>query len=282
MVRQPKRKMTQDETKPSDTIQFPIADLDRCIVDLIPDMPKPAKWPAFNSIRHLNRAWKIKEIDPQMALFRAITAEEEAATALFLSLKRRGYDGAGNLKKHDHVHKNAVIPVFDAITRVIAKVGSQMPPTEIFLDTNIKPPQLAIRFKYTHPLTGEHLLAHPQPPLHFSISGGPTDGEMRREDFSMGIDEIVSGTNVKNITDFLKKRANLRNQILYAGPDGYPSIEGDIERSLQEYKRNVFIILRMYLLIEPHKEKQLFVEQALFAFLKTLNKLPNNLESKFS
>lgn len=180
--------MTQEETKPSDTIQFPMVELDRRIVDLIPAMPIPAKWPAFNSICHLNGAWKIKEIDPQMALFRAITAEEEAATALFLSLKRLGYDGAENLKKHNHVHKNAVIPVFDAITRVIAKVGSHMPPTEIFLDTNTKPHQLAIRFKHIHPLTGENLHAHPQPPLHFSITGGPSDGEMRREDFSAGID----------------------------------------------------------------------------------------------
>ena len=216
-----------------------MGELDRCIADHILKMPAPPKWPAFNSIRHLNRAWIIKDIDPQMALFRAITAEEEAATALFLSLKRRGYDGADCLKKKDHLHKNAVIPFIDAISRVFAKFGPQMPPTEIFFDTKTKSPQLGLRFKHTHPVSGETVFAHPQPPLHFSLSGGPMGGEMKKEDFSLGINEIKKETNVADIIIYLKERANLRNKLLYAGPDGYPSVEGDIEEILQRHKGNV-------------------------------------------
>jgi hypothetical protein len=44
---------------------------------------------AANAFRTLRRAWKIAEIDPEIALFLAITAEEEAATALMVSLQSR-------------------------------------------------------------------------------------------------------------------------------------------------------------------------------------------------
>lgn len=264
--------------KPSDTIVFPILELDRGIVDLIPFMPTPPRWPAFNSVRHLNTAWKIRELDPQMAIFRSLTAEEEAATGLFLSLKRRGYEGANKLNQRNHIHKNAVIPLFDAITRVLAKVGSQMPPSQLYLDSKENPVQLRSRFEHKHPQTGKTVWAAPQPPLHFSVSSLKTGEEMKKEDFSAGIDEIVSETNVKNIIDYIRNRANLRNQLLYAATDGYPSINGDIEPMLKRYQKNVFIILRMFMMIDPYPQQQLFVQQALHAFMRTLNLLPNDFE----
>jgi len=273
--------MPQSEMKPSSTIIFNIPELDRWIVDLIPEMPKPSRWPAFNAIQHLNLSWKIKDIDPQMSLFRAITAEEEAATALFLSIKRHNYDGAKSLNKFSHIQKNTVIPVFDAISRVVAKFGSQMPPTEIYLDTKEEKPKLAIRFKKNHPLTGVPSYAYPIPPLNFSIFGGKANGTIKKEDFSAGIEEIVKNTNVNNIFEHLKNRANLRNQLLYAAPEGYPSINGNIETTLQQYQKNTFVILRMYMLIDPYAKIQLFVQQALYVFLKTINKLTESGEVNF-
>lgn len=265
------------EMKISNSIVFPISELNRSIVDAIPTMPAQPKWPALQAVRHLNRAWKIRELDPEMAIFRSITAEEEAATAVFHSLRRRGYEGANKLKPRDHIHKNAVIPFFEAITRVLAKVGQMMPSTQLCLDCNNKPPLLIVRFEYIDPVSGEKLWAHPQPPLHFSLKGGPADGEMKTEDFSDGINDIVNAMNMNDIIEYLRNRANQRNQILYAGADGYPSIGGDVDKALELYQRHVFVLLRMYFLIDPYKDKQLFVQQALYAFLKMLNLIPKEV-----
>jgi hypothetical protein len=260
--------------KPSDTISFPLTDLDRGIVDILPFMPDPSRWPAFNAVRHLNRAWRLREIDPQMAMFRAVTAEEEAATAIFQSLKRRGYSGTVKLKHRDHVHKNAVIPFFDAITRVIAKIGDQMPKTELILNSEEK--RMEIRFRPIDPADTEDVWNYPTPPLHFSLSGGPATG-MKKEDFAGGVKEIVSGANVKDIIEYIRNRANFRNQLLYAAHNGYPNVSQDIESEIQHIQRHVFIILRMYMLIDPYPSKQLFVQQALDAFLRLLRVMPQDL-----
>src|SRR4030042_2912383 len=97
----------------SDSIEFPLIEFDKAIIDIVPFMPAPPQWAAFNALRHLDKAWRLRATDTEMSMFRAITAEEEVATALFLSLKRRHYVGANRLKHRDHVHKNAVIPFVD-------------------------------------------------------------------------------------------------------------------------------------------------------------------------
>ena len=52
---------------------------------------------ARSAVRHLSRAWRLRDLDLGMALFRCLTAEEEAATAVFLALKSRQYEGASRL-----------------------------------------------------------------------------------------------------------------------------------------------------------------------------------------
>lgn len=262
----------------SDGIEFELSEMDISVANLVIEMSAPAKWAAINAIRHLNRSWKLRHLDPEMAVFRAITAEEESATALFHVLKRRCYDGADKLKPRDHIQKNAVIPFFDAITRVMAKSREFLPLTEFLIDENEKPRRLVIRFLTPHPSTGEELWAYPQPPLNFSMKEVPKSGPTRTMDFSAGLEEVVSSANVKTMIDHLRTRANLRNQILYAAGQGYPGVEGDIERGLRDYQRNVFAILKMCLLIEPYENKQLFVQQAIYSFLRVVKALPEDFE----
>jgi hypothetical protein len=61
-----------------------------------------------NSSHHLERALRLKEIDPEMAVFRAITAEEEAATAIFLVLKEKSYHNADTIRFKDHACKQVL------------------------------------------------------------------------------------------------------------------------------------------------------------------------------
>ena len=53
------------------------------IAEMIRDTRPPAQFAASSAIVHIDKAALLADIDPQMAAFRAITAEEESATALF-------------------------------------------------------------------------------------------------------------------------------------------------------------------------------------------------------
>jgi hypothetical protein len=46
------------------------------IAELVEKQPEPVRHCARMAIHHLKRAWRIKEIDPEMAYLRSLTAEE--------------------------------------------------------------------------------------------------------------------------------------------------------------------------------------------------------------
>jgi len=98
------------------------------ISELILHTPAPGKHCARNAIFHIQKAWEIRHIDREMATFRSITGEEEAAAAIFHSLKRHGYRGANDLNPRNHIHKSAVFPFLQAIS-VIAELNQHLDPT---------------------------------------------------------------------------------------------------------------------------------------------------------
>lgn len=77
---------------------------------------------ARSAIRHIEMAWTIKDIDPEMAVFRAITAEEEAATAIFLALKEQRYESANKIKYKKHPYKLALEPFIRSICTFFRKI----------------------------------------------------------------------------------------------------------------------------------------------------------------
>ena len=263
-----------DVPNPSSTILFDVSQLERAIVDEIAVMPAPPKWPAFNALRHLNRAWKLRGIDEPMALFRCITAEEEAAVALFLSLKRRRYPAADRLKHENHAHKNAVIPFLQAVEHVLSLTKASHPDSELVFDPDGKPGKLIFRFKLPAPGHPYGMWVYPRPPLHMKASRGALDGTAKVEDFRLGVAEILRSSSVTSLLAFVRDRAELRNKLLYAKSDGFIEVTFDFDRMFGEYKRNVFRILKIYLLIDPYPKRQLFVEQALQGFLSALDGLP--------
>jgi len=265
--------------KPSDNLLFDVKPLDRALIDIIPRMASPTRWPAFNAVRHLNRAWKIRNGDPEMALFRSITAEEEAASALILALKRRHYPDAANLRHNDHLDKNAVIPFFDALSRVIEKIRP-VEAFEVLLDLKHDPPRLALRFTLREPLTGTDINVYPKPPLHFKLTRGPT-GKERFEDFRDGLKEVASKTESASIVEHLRQRAQHRNRLLYASDKGYPEYRGNIDAAMRAYQRNTLTLLRIYHLVDPYPQRQNFVAQAVRSFSKVVSSARRRKEITF-
>jgi len=257
----------------SKKIEFPLSKIDLAIADVIPEMPVHARWPAFNAIRHLNRAWRLRKSDLQMAYFRSITAEEEAATAIFKSLKHLKYRGAEKICHRDHLHKNALFPFMIFVSRAFSKKRALLPPTKVILNHKVTPARMLIEIEVTH-RDGTKGYVQPDPPLNFSIKGGPRNSELKLIDFSDEMKEVAKEQNVKNIISHLKERANFRNRLLYASGDGCPDVDGDIEPLLVNFQENVFQMLKLYLLIDPYGQ-QLFVQQCLDSFLRMLGRFPN-------
>ncbi|MEW5884951.1 MAG: hypothetical protein AB1725_12115, partial [Armatimonadota bacterium] len=77
-----------------------------------------------SAIRHIRRAWALKDIDKEMAAFRGITAEEESVRAIFHALQKRRYPGASCLKWRDHRQKAAVDPFFRAVSQVLEELAN--------------------------------------------------------------------------------------------------------------------------------------------------------------
>jgi hypothetical protein len=247
-----------------------LTELERAVVDLVEHTPAPGKHCIRNAYRHLDKAWQLDGVDLEMAAFRAITAEEEAATGLFHSLQRRGYLGARKLKPRNHIHKNALIPFCTAVSGVLAATQGMGLKSGLQLDKSENPWRFKVWLDVT-PFAGTPLHAYPEPPLTFTIS---IDG--KPHDFSEQLQEVAQGRNLQAIEQYLTERANARNRILYAAPQGAPEVTS-LKNFLPKQRQNVFILSVLYLMIDPYSEKQLFVQQALQAFLKMLKLLPDEI-----
>jgi hypothetical protein len=229
---------------------------------------------ARNAISHLEAAWNIKDIDPEMAVFRAITAEEEAATAIYIALKEKGYESADRIKFKSHPYKQAVAPFIIAVSKFMADVA--------------KWPNFPLGKKYQLSIEGEgknrklilsfylaNGLATPIPPLGFEIALNGKPYYFKKE-----LLEITSGKGRADITRYVQDLANLRNSLLYARPEGIPKITGKIDAGLEKRRRTVMTFLRIYSLIYPYKKKALFVEQALKAFLVMMGEIEDVVEEQ--
>lgn len=232
------------------------------IEELIETAHAPGKHAARNALYHIQKAWEIKDIDSTMAAFRAITGVEEAATAIFHALKRRKYNHAKLLNKDRHFHKAAVYPFLLAIGQMFAGLEIR---TQLRYDKNDTNSTLQIALSFP---TISHLRDQwfsPVPPLHTLILVNN-----HVHDFSRQIENIVSKGNAKNMLEYSKELAHMRNRLLYASSEGCPYVKSPIEPYIEFQERIVLLFLKVYLLIDPHKEQQLFVQQALNAFIKTL------------
>jgi hypothetical protein len=251
-----------------------LIELDREIIKIInSDAKGYAKSCARNAINHLEKSWIIKDIDPEMAVFRAITAEEEAATAIFIALKEKGYRNAKKLKFRNHTYKQALAPFFRAIAKFMADFanGSDFPFGKNYhLSIDTKGPTKNLKFSFELP-NGIH--ASPIPPLNFSIS---IDGELYY--FEKELTDVTTGKNREDIIKYVKEISNLRNQLIYSRPEGIPSIESGIDAHLRKRQKTVFTFLRVLCLIFPHKKKAIFVQQAIQAFLIMLGGIESSID----
>ena len=172
-----------ENNQPSDSLVFPVSERQKSIADMIFIIKGIGRWPAYHAIRHLNMAWKIKDIDKEMALFRAITAEEESATAVFRAIQCRGYNNSGKLKPRDHLQKNALSSFIITISYKLASTGVDIGRVSIFVHEDNR---LGIKItrKTSKASSGSsYESATPIPPLEFKLSETFGESVARKIDF---------------------------------------------------------------------------------------------------
>jgi hypothetical protein len=224
------------------------------------------KHSALNAADGLDKAWALRNLDREMAVFRAITAEEESATALFHALKRRKYPGSNRLNPRDHLHKAALTPYLRAIIRETREsIGK------------------SARFSFTYnPSRSDHgytLIiqkadeARTQTWLQEELLAFTTKVDGEEADFLNTAVKLAAEEGAVSVPKYVKDRANFRNRALYAGERGQPRFRGHIEKYLLAMRPEVYRILLCFVIIDLERRNQEFVPQALRGFLKVLSEL---------
>lgn len=221
----------------------------------------------LNAIRCLRRSWVIAPLDPEMALFRAITAEEEAATALIAALQQRRYPGASNLKPRSHPHKAGLTPFLRIIERFLG--GIEFPAPQVTLKNDGPVPRIDIRI----PVPGG-LFAVPDEPLN-GITHQEEDARLTVLDFSEQAQEYAVEQGSADMLSVIRAEANLRNELLYATDEGI-AVVVDVDTALIARRRPVFILLVLTIMILQTSVHQLFAVQVLRSYLRALKALPDD------
>jgi hypothetical protein len=218
----------------------------------------------------LECAEKLVDIDPEMCVFRGVTAEEEAAAGLMHCLKERNYQNADKLKPKDHVQKSAVAPFMVILGSFFQEVFG-IKDQKIVFHIQEQDGERRLTIGIPMQVNGIERHAYPMPPLNFSITS-----EKQRLSYRRQIASYVETHGAQDIVKHIREQANLRNTVLYAGPDGYPTLNQLQPEYLATRQTRVLAMMRAYLFIFPYQELQPFVQDALDAFLAMLGAIENH------
>lgn len=229
---------TIGDLDPSPLLQF---------TDFLEGCSGRTKWASVNAISHIKKAIEIAAIDPEMAAFRAVCAEEEAATALLCSLKDQGYPGADKLWFRNHADKHAVVLFVSTVMQWFKNRKLQAEGLfgqhRIFFDD--VDGRVGLRLGIQLGQTDKEV--QPTPPLNVRAEGPKTFAEH----FQMEMKELLGFEKTSEIRAHIDQRANFRNTILYATPAGIPKADGDVGAFINNQIGVVNSLLIALALIDP-------------------------------
>jgi hypothetical protein len=253
-------------------VELPLTDYEKALERSVAKTRGRPRNCARNAFHHLKRAWQLIGKDNEMAAFRAITAEEEAVTTVFLALKRRSYPGSEYLNLGSHPQKALLFHYIKAVGKKLSETNDIHP--SIMLDEHADPPRAWIRFdarKLLGLTRAEPLFAEPVPPLHLLVHDD--NGALT---FADELKSIAIDSGFSEAIDFARSEGNLRNKLLYASDGGIPLVTID-DGFIKHRLSRVTTLLTIYLLIEQSPTHQFMVSQCLEGFLITWGKIDNHL-----
>jgi len=223
--------------------------------------PARVKHSGRSAFNHLRKSWILHPIDAEMSYFRALTAEEEASSALILALKQQRYPGAERLDAQNHVHKASVWVILRAIVQ--GYVDKKLPGPKISVMKGDRP---RIRIDVDiGPMIGsdDPCWVHSPDPFHMVLHSDE-QGPFELHRWTRELDAIA-GPGVSAI-DYIREVANNRNRVLYASDKGVPASVFSDGLILDRLERVKWIMIATVGIVQT-KTLQLFVIQALEALL---------------
>lgn len=230
-------------------------------------LPGVLRYRFESALNHLDRAFALLEIDREMASFRAITAEEEAATALIRCIQLRQYNFANKLNPWDHRHKAAVMACVMAI-------GSNLQPMlkefQLIFDFSLPRVDLKVPLSNFEVVGGDEYAIQFVEPLDLVHT---REGVPESELFGDALRGLAEQSRFENIKRLVAAQANARNTLLYASDSAVP-ISNVTVGGLRERRNRAVTLLILTVMIWQKKEEQALVRHSILAFLGVMSKLP--------
>lgn len=262
--RSPAPPFVPDPDRPA---ELPLDDMHLRLEEAIEKLDPPRVRHACRSaLSHLRKAWTLHPVDAEMSLFRAITAEEEAATAVIRALNARAYPNAERLKERQHPHKAALWPFIAAVANKMAEKNIPMPNLALRIEGDPRIDlsiDIAARAGLEKPLWGT-----PDEPFNWSMWSDRT-GPFKLHDFGEELAALATAKGAKSIGAHVAHEANLRNQLLYASEQGVPSVAFSDDLLIGRRQR-VTVMLFLAIAILQTAKHQLFLVQSLHALLRAV------------
>ncbi|MGZ9107257.1 MAG: hypothetical protein ACXW4B_00350 [Micavibrio sp.] len=227
-----------------------------------------------NAFRRIRKAWLIRSVDPEMAVFSAITAEEEAASALIFALRERHYLGAEQLNPRSHPHKAGLIHMVHAVGRLVDGLGLQGLTARI----NTEHPRIDVHIDLEQFGAPPSRVATPDEPLNWTIS--IQNGTERLPlTFGEQLQQIADERSVETFVAFIRAKANRRNEVLYAAAEGIPNAEAQLPY-FQSRLRDVALLVGLAIAVLQTPTPQPMAQQVLDAYLDVLAQLRRRREAE--
>jgi len=226
-----------------------------------------AGYAARSSIRHMHRAFELANSMPEISTFLAITAEEEASTALFLALINKKYNEAKKLNKRNHNHKAGVYPFLGLLGETLNITKHELPIEVTFSIPKDDQNEVLRTRMFLGSIDGEDMYSYPDPPLN--LVSVETDGNPK--DYLKGVRSVAQEKSINSIYKYITEIANIRNKMLYASDGAIPCVE-NINEMLQRHVGATLLIHMMYLFVVQHP-KQNLVEECVSVFIQIQNKI---------
>lgn len=243
----------------------------RLLPETVKRLPLEVRYRAQNALEGFARAKDLLPLDREIASFRAITAAEEAASALIRSLQLRAYPGASFIDLRNHSHKAAVPFFLNAVRHEL--FGDR----EISLTVTLQadPPKLTVALPIRQFVTVPDDLAD----IHIELVDplgmvGSKLGVAKEEFFDAAVQRVAGSRKVDKL---IASEANARNRILYAHDAGMPRSQATL-RSIEQRERDARLCLFLAIGVMQVPHHQGMALQCLAGFLKVIGRSAPSVE----
>jgi hypothetical protein len=245
----------------------PTPTVEAALQRLAPKLPGAVRHRLLSALDHLERSLLIFDVDREMASFRAITAEEEAATALILAIRLRRYQQAKQFNPRSHQHKAAVMACVSGIASTMIPVLQEF---QIVFDFGRKRIDVKVPLSNFGVRGGEDLAIQFVEPLDLVYSRPGREGSNLFDDALVKLAERASFENIKKM---VSAQANARNTLLYASDSELPKSKATRE-GITNRKNKALTMLVLGVMVLQSRKHLALVRDAIPAFLGVISRLP--------